>query len=448
MSDEQIPENPEDGAFGAEDPSQTPVDAAVAPEPSPFAEPVAESPFAEPVAEAPPPEDFPAPEDGQLMTDQAAPPPEEAKTKRRKIDLKSRLSSVRGTGAVAATSDRKSSDPLAFPPPPATGSVPAPKLPGVPPAGVSSPFAQPEPEVKQTAQQQTIKVEMGEEVVAARKKGRKKLALYVAITAVVCAGLGFQLGKIREQGAQGFKAVEGATGLSEDISAANKTMSGMSDAIRAALEALGTDEYPDDLAEVLKNTHVPFSSANFKGRAVGSLPAEVLTALLKYNTGVEKLNKNKDLLRNLVGTAKPQVIEFWAQKKKPVMTHAVIFTKNGEKVTASVGKLKEPFVIKEKWPANFTVVLGAGKKAKEQESIRYKGGKFLEGDDKHGIPIDGKTVAKLTTRELVFKLRFALDDTKNLIDGVESPRPDLASDGLLKEGERLIKGLKKIAQNK
>ncbi len=448
MSDEQIPENPEDGASGAEDPSQTPVDGAVAPEPSPFAEPVAEAPVAPPPEDFAAPEDFPAPEDGQVVTEQAAAAPQAEKPKRRKIDLKSRLSSVRGTGAVAATSDRKSSDPLAFPPPPATGSVPAPKLPGVPAAGVSSPFAQPEPEVKQTAQQQTIKVEMGEEVVAARKKSRKKLALYVGITAVVCAVLGFQLGKIRERGTQGFKAVEGATGLSEDISEANKTMSGMSDAIRGALEALGNDEYPDDLAEVLKSTNVPFSSANFKGRAVGSLPAELLTALLKYNTGVEKLNKNKDLLRNLVGTAKPQVVEFWAQKAKPVMTHAVVFTKNGEKVTASVGKIKEPFVIKEKWPASFTVIIGAGKKAKEQEAPRYKGGKFLDGDDKYGIPIDGKTIAKLTIRELVFKLRFALDDTKNLIDGVESPRPDLATDGLLKEGERLIKELKKVAQNK
>jgi len=242
--------------------------------------------------------------------------------------------------------------------------------------------------------------------------------------------------------------VEGASGLANDISEANKTMSGMSDAIRAALEKLGNDEYPDELAEVLKSTNVPFSAANFKGRAVGSLPPEVLTALLNYNTGVEKLNKNKDLLRNLVGTAKPQVLEFIQHKSKPVMSHAVIFTKNGEKVTAEVRKLKEPFVVKDKWPDDFTVLIGAGKKAKEQEAKRYKGGKFLEGDDKQAIPIVEKTVAKLTSRELVFKLRFALDDTKNLIDGVESPRPDLQTDGLLKEGERLIKELKKVAQNK
>ncbi|RLB45084.1 MAG: formin, partial [Deltaproteobacteria bacterium] len=160
------------------------------------------------------------------------------------------------------------------------------------------------------------------------------------------------------------------------------------------------------------------------------------------------LNKNKDLLRNLLGTAKPQVLKFIAQKKKPVMSHSVVFSKNGEKVTAAVRAIKEPFVVKEKWPAKFTVLIGAGKKATELEAVRYKGGKFLEGDDKQAIPIETKTVAKLTSRELVFKLRFALDDTKNLIDGIESPRPDLATDGLLKEGERLIKALTKIGQKK
>jgi hypothetical protein len=115
MSDEQIPENPEESPFGVADASQTPAEPAVAPEEVPAPTPFDDAFAAEPVA-APPEDAFAAepvapPPEEPFAAEPVAPPPEEGKPKRRKIDLKSRLSSVRGTGALAAgaaSSDRKS----------------------------------------------------------------------------------------------------------------------------------------------------------------------------------------------------------------------------------------------------------------------------------------------------------------------------------------------------
>src|SRR5690606_3304774 len=143
------------------------------------------------------------------------------------------------------------------------------KLPGISAPAISSPFA-PEPEKpKPTAQQQTIKVEMGEEVQQERKRTQKKMLIYVALAAVVALALGFITGGARERGQQGFKALQGANALATDIEAANKSMIALSDALRDAVEKLGNEEFPDDLADVLAKSNVPFSAANFQGKGVG-----------------------------------------------------------------------------------------------------------------------------------------------------------------------------------
>lgn len=376
----------------------------------------------------------------------SAPEPEpKKKKKRRKIDLKSRLSSVRATGSMAArgsSAGERKSDPLSFPPPPTSGGVPAPKLPGVSSPLVSSPFAQPEPEKKVSAQAQTIKVEMGEEVEQERKKLRKKWMIYVGLAAAVMGVIGFILGTTRERGRAGNLAIEGAAALATDVESANETMSGLSDSLRNAVEKLGNDEFPDDLVEKLKATNVDFSAENFRGRSVGGLPAETFNQLLAYTNDVEKLNKQKDTLRNLLTQAKPLVEKYVAGKKKPTVQFAVTFSKKDKKDVAQLVSLDKPFEVEGDWPDKFTVVSGSGREKEELEAKLFDG-KVTE--PKVALPVDPETSARFTDLTLLFKLRQALTDTRNLIEGVESPNPALQSDGLLRHGKNLVENLKKVS---
>ncbi len=373
-------------------------------------------------------------------------PAPEAKPKRRKIDLKARLSSVKGVGSLPSTTDR-GSDPLSFPPPPATGSVPAPKLPGVSAPMVSSPFAAPEVEKKPTAVQQTIKVEMGEDVMRARKKTQKKYSIYIAIVGLAAIAIGFLLGMTRERGRAGQQAIAGASALAADVDQSNKTMSTLSDALRNASEQLGTDEFPEKLTEVLKTTNVDFSASNFQGRSIGGLPSEVFNRLLGYTNDVDRLNKQKDTLRNLLSAAKPQVLRFFADKEKPKVKFAVMFGTQKKKLVAELVPIKEPFEVKGDWPAKFTVLQRAKKGTKDVKVSMYDGkGKPTGGEAKNALVVEPKSISGFTDLTLIFKLRVALTDTAALIDGRESPDPNQQTDGLLKNGKRIIEGLKKVSQ--
>jgi hypothetical protein len=390
--------------------------------------------------------------DEQVQVEAApAPAPAAAQPKqRRKIDLKSRLSTVRASGSMAlgsSPSGERKSDPLAFPPPPATGSVPAPRLPGgISVPMVSSPFAPPEPEKKQTAQAQTIKVEIGEEVHAARAKASKKTAIYVAIAALVAGAMGFFMGGAQERGRQGKKIIEDADGLAADVAAANKTMSDMSDALRGAGEAIGNEEWPAQLAESLKASNVDFDAGKFSGRAISGLPPQIFNGLLAYTNDVEKLNKQKDVLKNLMSKAQKPVETFWAEKKKPVVKFGVLFTKVEKEFAMELVPMKEPFEVKSAWPGKLTILQQGEKgKTKESEMDRFTGKGNL-GEDKLVVPIEPKSVAGFTDLTLIYKLRQALDDTRMLIDGQESPIPQEQTDGLLKDGKQLEESLKKVGR--
>ena len=68
------------------------------------------------------------------------------------------------------------------------------------------------------------------------------------------------------------------------------------------------------------------------------------------------------------------------------------------------------------------------------------------GQPKVALPVDPESSSRFTDLTLLFKLRKAMNDTRNLIEGVESPNPALQSDGLLRDGKRLIDGLKKVSR--
>lgn len=379
-------------------------------------------------------------------------PPEEPEAepkKKRKIDLKSRLSSVRAAGSMASRpSSSGGSDPLSFPPPP-VGSVPPPRVlssgGGLPTA--SSPFAPERVEVKPTAQQQTIKVEMGEEVVKERKKAGKRTVLVALLTAVIGIGAGFVIGGAKERGTQRTQVVNNAKALSDEIEVSNKKMLELSDVLRKGVESFTQDEFPEDLPKQLAQLNVPFGPENFDGKGVGALPAADLKMLIQYTSGVKELNDLKDGLRKQLSGKKDAIEKLLVDKSKPKVEFSVLFSKKARKKEtdffAELVTNKEPWEVNaEEKPEKWTVVRIVGGKPKDVDVVRYSDGDIVD-KSMPAIPLTHDSVARFSSQRAVLQLQSKITEIKILIDGSDVRGSEKPS--LIKLGKGLVDQLTKLA---
>lgn len=398
-------------------------------------------------------------EPAQIAVQQPSQPAQSApadKKRKRKIDLKSRLSSVRATGSMAAMTpsagDRKS-DPLSFPPPPSAGSVPAPKLPGGLMPSVSSPFAAPEPEKKVSAQAQTIKIEVGEEVHAQRKKARKGTFIVAFLVLVVGGGLGFLLGSTFQANKAGREAAENAKGLYDDVVAAQVQAGDMSDTIRKAEEMLATDEFPKDLAKHLTDNSIDFGPEKYGERKPGGLPKDVLGSLLRYANGVDKFQKQKRKIAKLLESSQETVEAFFESKKSKKVSFAVTFTeaKSSEDESkkfffGTLGEIDEPFDYekKDKWKEKFKLKIGRD----EKEVLLFgPDSKMTGGEKPSAVLLDPDSTAEFSRGGQVWLiLRSQVHELYELIEGKESTDPNELMNGIIKDGKALEAGLKKVVE--
>jgi hypothetical protein len=367
--------------------------------------------------------------------------------RKRKIDLKTRLSSVRATGSMATFSPGgdRTSDPLSFPPPPAAGSVPAPRLPGGLPS-VSSPFAPPEPEKKPVAQVQTIKVEMGEEVVAARKKASTTTWIVAVLTMVVGGAVGFGLGSSFQAGKAGRDASQNASALLGDVDAAQKTASEMSDALRKARETLKAGEFPADFVKYLKETNIDFAADKFADRKPAGLPKDVLGSLLRYANDVDRFQRQKRRVAGTLENVKEPIEEFFAEQKVKKFKYAVVFDKNKEKqFVASLGLLNDALPIDKPFPEGFKLKVGN----QEKEAALFtdaKGAELVGGEKSAAILVDPETTAEFGRGGQIWTQSQALlNELFDLLEGKETNDPNEMAEGLIKNGVALTDGLKKVA---
>ncbi|MCC6558249.1 MAG: formin [Polyangiaceae bacterium] len=389
-----------------------------------------------------------------------------------KIDLKARLgkTSMGGGGGAAVPLPVPGSQPGASGPPADSGSgpggaAPAPSRPSArpsvpagiaPPPGISPgiplpPFAQrpapAAPAPKPTAVQQTIKVEVGEEVERERKAAAKKTAIYAAIAAVVGIGVGFVGGGAKERGDRGKAAMDGAAALEKDVKAANEKMKELSEKLGSAASTLGEKKFPADFAKDLGAINVPFDAINLENKQVGSLPGKVLRQVLAYTTAVQDLNKTKDSLKNLLIAAQAPVEKSWAEEKEPVVNFSVIFAKDGDKTLAELVPNKDAFPFGKPFPEKIKILrterTQQGAKQVEKEVARWTKGE-LTGSDPLAIPVTPQSTAALTSEQVVFKLAGAMRDIRQLLEGKKDD-PTNETAGLLKEGDDLANELHKIA---
>ncbi|WP_437617517.1 formin [Sorangium sp. So ce1151] len=334
---------------------------------------------------------------------------------------------------------------------PSVGGIAPP--PGISPGIPLPPFAPPArpaihtPPPKPTAAAQTIKVEVGEEVEQERRKASKKTALYAALAAIVGIGVGFAAGGAKERGDRGKLAVEGAAGLEKDVRAANEKMQELNEKLGAATEQLSRKNFPTQLTTDLGAINIPFDATNLEGKQIGSLPGRVMRQLLGFTTSVQDLNKTKDSLKNLLAAAQGPVEKSWKEQEEPLANFSVVFRRDGDKTLAELVPNKAPFPFGKDWPAKYTVSrlerTQQGVKPADKEATRWTKGD-IAGGDLQALPVDPQSVAAFTSEQIVFKLRSALIDVRQLLEGKKDD-PTSETPGLIKEGDDLANELHKIS---
>ncbi len=348
---------------------------------------------------------------------------------------------------------RGSDDPLAFPPPPA-GSVPPPKAlqgaAGFKPS-ISTAFAHPEPEVKPTVQQQTIKIDDAE-IHEERKKAGKKSMVFVLLAAIVALVLGFPLGMFFESTRDARAAQKGASDLAKDIKTVTDEIKNLSDELRKGVEQLDNDQFPTDLVTYLQKTNLDFTAEKFKGRGVGGLPQDTLRPLLAFTQSMDDLNKRKTGLFNLLSAKNNQdlIAKYWALRKEPVINFSVLLDKRGDDYFALLVQNKTPFPQKGAPPAKYTVSkkpASGEKEGKDVEADRLKDDSKLDGTKL--VPLDESTAPSTEPPAKFNAARGAINVTRILLEGEKNPTdPDGDKPGLIKDGEKLADQLAKIGAAK
>jgi hypothetical protein len=391
--------------------------------------------------------------------------------KKTKIDLKARLGKTTqvGLGGGAAMPMPMPGPGVTPPPPPssdrggdaaplptttpAIGSVrPPPNI--APPPGLSPgiplpPFA-PQPrmqqrEQKQSAAQQTIKVEMGEEVALEHKKMQKRSAIYAALACIVGVGIGFVAGGSQATGAAATRAALGAEKLEKDVKAANDKLRELDSKLNDASDKMKNKSFPDDLSTTLAGLKVPFDSSNLAGKGTGSLPDNVFRMINDYTRSAEAVDKMRETLKNAAGLAKDPLTKAWKEEAPgAAMTgFSVLFRNEGGKgIVGEVVTNKEPFLWKGDFKKEYSVTQG-GARPQDKNATRFEKG------DPSGtvVPLDPSSMKPFLNDANVGRFVRALNDLKAELEG-NHDNPTAEVPGLLKMGDDLAQELHKRAQFK
>ncbi len=379
----------------------------------------------------------------------------EEKSKKPKIDLKARLGKTTATGGaptpgLPAPPGAPTSSPdgrVSAPPPmgiaPPVGIAPPPGIGGGP---LSSPFA-PKPQPKAapvSAEAQTIKVEVSEEIHVERKRSGRRAAIYALIAAIAGGALGFFAGGNRERHVQDQKAVSGLKGLGAEVQDATKRAEEIGPILDEIEKGLASGKFPDASIDKLTAT-IPFNASNLDGKYFGSMPNELQKATLAFLKSAENVNDKREALKNTLQNAKKQVETAWAEADKPVFKLGVSFRQQGQNTMAEMIQLKEPWeVSKPEWPAEPKIIVSAirdRKRVQEEKTAKRWVKDALTGETPIVIPVEPASVAGFTDEKLILRLQGAIFDVRVLLKGDETPGREVM--GLIREGEALTKVIDK-----
>jgi hypothetical protein len=280
-----------------------------------------------------------------------------AEQQKPKIDLKSRLQRMGPPGST--------------PPPPATGSVPAPGGRSVPPTtqGVPTPSVPPPSGVpgvgrpaavdprnplsavahggfkpaagSAAAQVQPQRIEVDEGAVhqaraAARKQGLVLGLVLAAGTGVVC----WVGGSASTQGAGRAQGVRDAHELAGDLAKAKGTLDQLNQTLQDGAKSIVSDrKFPDALSPQLSGINVDFGGDKLFGRRFSGVPADVTRSLFDFITRVQALNDKKDLVVSLLAKLQKPIKE---ELSRPPGSFALQYVLVVDKDTSSMGGFLAP----------------------------------------------------------------------------------------------------------
>lgn len=384
--------------------------------------------------------------------------------KKTKIDLKARLGKTQtgmgGSVPLPVPGAAPSSQPGASAPPSGDGvpppiPAPAPSVrpsapgvalsPGIPLPPFAQRPSQREAPAKPTAAQQTIKVEVGEEIHEERKKAGKRAMLYAAIAAVAGIGIGFVIGGAKATSDRGQLAIKAAGDLEGEVKAANEKIKELGEKLQEAAAKLGRKEYPAELAGTLGGLNIPFDPQNLDKPGAASI-SKLLKPMMKYASTCANLNEDKSKLGGWLTSLQAPVEKFWKEEKNPVVNFSVIFRPEGGKgMVAELVPNKDPFEIGKDFPKEYKVIkpemVQGQLKGVEKNAKRWEKGD-LTGNDPIAIPVSPQTTAILSDKVLT-QLQLKLIEPIEVIFGKDKGLPTETA-GLLKEGEDLEHELHKL----
>lgn len=400
-----------------------------------------------------------------------------AEEKKPKIDLKARLGKTMvGVGAPpppaggvvpppapGSVPPPAGATPLPAPTPAASGgrvSVPPPAAsPGIPAppfaqprasAPIDNPFA-PKPAAAAPApppKPAEIKLEVGAEAAEAAK-AKNKLIVLAGVAGVVGGVLiGSLIGKGMQVKSDDQSARDGAGLLAKDVEASNAKIKELAEKIKTAGESIKAKKFPDNFATELGGLNIPFDGEKLSGRGIGKYDSKTLTALFQYTADVSALNARKDALKSLFTSQKAAIVSQLESAETPKVGYTIIITKAEKGPVASLAPIKDPFKLQGDWPKEFTMQNLVSRQ--EQKVNRFETGEpFSTKDKQFGVPLEPMSVGAAFPNDVSSRIQSEIAKTVQLLAGVQAATPDDEDKpGLIKNGEALVAGLKKISGGK
>ncbi|MCA9600113.1 MAG: hypothetical protein KC776_42715 [Myxococcales bacterium] len=378
-----------------------------------------------------------------------------AEEKKPKIDLKARL----GKKTITSPGGPSIPPPVGLPKPSGIPAPPFQSQPSRPKVDASNPYSAISAEqAPARAEPQAIKVEMSEEVVAAQRKGRAKVAILAVVTAFVGGLVGFAVGSGVERGKGAEKAIAGAGDLAKEIDDTNAKIEELAEVLKSAREKLSSNKYPEEEVSKLGGIDIPFSGANLTGKGIGRFKPEVVTLLINFAGGATEANEQKDKIRNILTGAKPAITDYLAQKETPKVRWGAYFENGPYGPWVSMQALPDPFLVKPadkdkdkkkdekakpfKWPEDFKI---------SQRGKEYKLKRFTSGDpsknrgDPEIIPVNPDTQDDVCPTDTLVRLTRELRDMETVLRGDKSD-PANEKDGLIDTGKVLLDQIKSIGK--
>jgi hypothetical protein len=286
-----------------------------------------------------------------------------------------------------------------------------------------------------------IKIELGEEVIEARKKGRSKVMILCGATAVLGMVLGFAVGGLNEKSNRAAAALSAAKALVTDVEASAVQVQALADVLKGVGGKLGEGKYPEEEINKLGAIDIPFDGLNLAGKPISMFKPALVNQLLKYASIATEADDQKDKLKRLLGGSKEAITEL-LDTQNPKIRWSVIVQPGPVGPWASMQPIPEPFLVKTEnnsWPGDYKLKDGDQTITVKRYS---KGEPSMSESSPEFIPVIPQTQTMVCPNDVAARLRREVGEMEKLLRGDQTPGQE--KDGLISLGDKILEDLKKI----